>query len=81
MTKIGLEKTAKIRNISKNELNQAERLQNKSIDELKATAGLRIIKNSDKLTLVPLKLLHAIAPAVVITVTSVNLLSCQMCTF
>ena len=50
MTKIGLEKTAKIRNISKNELNQAERLQNKSIDELKVTVGLRRIKNSDKLT-------------------------------
>ena len=35
LTKIGLAKTAKIQNISKNELNQAEKLQNKSIDELK----------------------------------------------
>ena len=50
LMKIGLGKTAKIQNISKNELNQAEKLQNKSIDELKAIARLRRIKNSDKLT-------------------------------
>ena len=47
---IGLEKTAKIENISKNELNQAKKLQIKSIDELKEIARLRRIKNRDKLT-------------------------------
>ena len=50
LLKIKIEKIAKIQNISKNELNQAEKLQNKSIDELKAIARLRRIKNSDKLT-------------------------------
>ena len=34
LLKIKLEKIAKIQNISKNELNKAEKLQNKSIDEL-----------------------------------------------
>ena len=38
---------AKIPNISENEVNQAEKLQKKSIDELKEIARLRI-KNSDK---------------------------------
>ena len=50
MSKIRLGRAAKIQNISKNELNQAEKLQNKSIDELKAIAGLRRIKNIEKLT-------------------------------
>ena len=40
---------AKIPNISENEVNQAEKLQKKSIDELKEIARLRI-KNRDKLT-------------------------------
>ena len=48
--KMGLEKTAKIQNISKNELSKAEKLQNKSLDELRGTARLRRIKNSDNLT-------------------------------
>ena len=34
LLKIGLEKIAKIQNISKNELNQAKKLQRKSVDEL-----------------------------------------------
>ena len=50
LTKIGLGKTAKIQNISKNELNQVEKLQKKSIDELKGIARLRRIKNIEKLT-------------------------------
>ena len=45
-----LEKIAKIQNISKNELNKAEKLQNKSIDELWGIARLRRIKNYDNLT-------------------------------
>ena len=35
LSKIKLEKIAKIQNISKNELSKAEKLQNKSIDELR----------------------------------------------
>ena len=35
LSKIGLEKIAKIQNISKTELNQAQKLKKKSIDELK----------------------------------------------
>ena len=50
LLEIGLEKIAKIQNISKNELNQAKKLQRKSIDELKEIARLRRIKNRDKLT-------------------------------
>ena len=50
LLKIGLEKIAKIQNISKNELNQAKKLQRKSIDELKEIARLRRIKNVEKLT-------------------------------
>ena len=38
LVKIRLGKTAKIQNISKNELNQAEKLQKNLIDELKAIA-------------------------------------------
>ena len=41
--KIGLEKVAKIENISKNELNQSEKLQKKSIDELRKAATIRSI--------------------------------------
>ena len=48
--KMGLEKTAKIQNISKNELSKAGKLQNKSLDELRGIARLRRIKNSDNLT-------------------------------
>ena len=47
---MGLEKIAKIQNILKNELNQAKKLQIKSIDELKKIARLRTIKNSEKST-------------------------------
>ena len=47
---MGLEKTAKIQNSSKNELNQVKKLLKKSMDELKEIATLRRIKNSEKLT-------------------------------
>ena len=47
---MGPEKIAKIQNILKNELNQAKKLQIKSIDELKKIARLRTIKNSEKST-------------------------------
>ena len=47
---MGPEKIAKIQNILKNELNQAKKLQIKSIDELKKIARLRAIKNSEKST-------------------------------
>ena len=47
LSKIGLEKIAKIQNISKNELNHVKKLQRKSIDELKEIARLRRIKNSE----------------------------------
>ena len=50
LRRLGLEKIAKIQNISINELNKAEKLQEKSIDELKAIARLRRIKNFEKLT-------------------------------
>ena len=50
LSEIRLEKTAKIRNISKNELNQAKKLQRKSIVELKGIARFRKIKNREKLT-------------------------------
>ena len=50
LSKIGLGKVATILNISENEVNQAEKLQIKSIDELKGIARLRRIKNRDKLT-------------------------------
>ena len=45
-----LEKIAKIQNISKNDLSRAEKLQNKSIDELRGIARLRRLKNYDNLT-------------------------------
>ena len=41
LSKIGLGKVAKIPNISKNEVNQAEKLQRKSIHELKEIARFR----------------------------------------
>ena len=50
LSEIGLEKFAKIPNISENELNQAKDLQKRSIDELKEIARLRRIRNSEKLT-------------------------------
>ena len=50
LLKIKLEKVAKTQNISKNYLSKAEKLQNKSIDELRGVAGLRRIKNYDNLT-------------------------------
>ena len=48
--KIGLEKIAKIQNISKKDLSMVEKLQNKSIDELGGIARLRGFKNLDDLT-------------------------------
>ena len=50
LQRLGLEKIAKIQNISKNDFNKVEKLQEKSIDELKAIARLRRIKNFKKLT-------------------------------
>ena len=52
LSKIGLGKVAKIPNISENEIsvNQAEKLQRKSIDKLEEISKLRRIKNSGKLT-------------------------------
>ena len=50
LVKTGLGKIAKIQNISKNELNQAKKLQNKSIDELLSIARLRKFKNREKIT-------------------------------
>ena len=50
LLEIKLEKIAKIQNISKIELSKAEKLQHKSIDELRGIARLRRIKNSDNLT-------------------------------
>ena len=47
---IKLERVAKIQNISKNDLNKPEKLQNKSIGELRGIARLRRIKNYDNLT-------------------------------
>ena len=39
-----------MQNISKDELNKAKKLQNKSKDELRGITRLRRIKNSDNLT-------------------------------
>ena len=50
LLKIGLEKIAKIQNISKNGLNQAKKLQRKSIDESKEIARLRRINSRKKST-------------------------------
>ena len=48
--KMGLEKIATIQNNSKKDLSMAEKLQNKSIDELRGIARLRGFKNHDDLT-------------------------------
>ena len=48
--KMGLEKIAKIQNISENELRKAENLQSKSIDELREIARLTGFKRLDDLT-------------------------------
>ena len=50
LLKIKPNKFAKIQNISKNGLRKAEKLKNKSIDELQEIARLRRIKNYDNLT-------------------------------
>ena len=45
LSETGLQKIAKIQNISENELNQTKKLQGKSIDELQEIVRLRRIKN------------------------------------
>ena len=50
LSRIELEKIAKIQNISKNEFSQAKKLKRKLIDKLKEIARLRRIKNTEKLT-------------------------------
>ena len=50
LSKLNLKKIAEKQNISKNEVGIAEKLQNKSIDELQGIANLRRIKNYDNLT-------------------------------
>ena len=50
LLKMKLQKIAKIQNISKNDLSRAEKLQNKSIDELREIERLRRLKNYDNLT-------------------------------
>ena len=50
LSKIKLEKIAKIQNISKNDLSKAEKLQNKLTDELREIGRYRRIKNYDNLT-------------------------------
>ena len=50
LQRLGLEKVTKIENVSINELNKAEKLQGKSIDEVKMISTLRRIKNFKKLT-------------------------------
>ena len=45
-----LEKIAKTQNVSRNDLSRAEKLQNKSIDELRGIARLRRLKKYDNLT-------------------------------
>ena len=50
LSKLNLKKIAEKQNISKNEVGIAEKLQNKSIDELQGIAKLRRIKNYDNLT-------------------------------
>ena len=50
LLKIKLEKIAETQNFSKSDLNRAEKLQNKSIDELREIARLRRLKNYDNLT-------------------------------
>ena len=43
--KLGLNKFVKKQNITKNDLRKATKLHNKSLDDLKKTAGIRKIKN------------------------------------
>ena len=50
LSKMGLEKIANRQNISNNELNQAKKLQGKSIDESREIARFRTIKNRYRLT-------------------------------
>ena len=50
LLKMKLEKIANLDNISKINLSRAEKLQNKSIDELRGIARLRRLKNYDNLT-------------------------------
>ena len=50
LLKIKPKKIAKIQNISKNDLRRAEKLKNKSVDELQEIARLRRIKHYDNLT-------------------------------
>ena len=50
LSKIGLEKIAKIENISKNELTQVRKFLEKSMNELKKVARVRNIKNIEKIT-------------------------------
>ena len=50
LNKINFKKIAKKQNIWRNELRKAEKLQNKSIDELNEVAKFRRIKNYDNLT-------------------------------
>ena len=49
LLQIGLGKVTKIPNSSESKVNQAEKLQRKSIDKLKEIASFRKIKNRDKL--------------------------------
>ena len=49
LRRLGLEKIAKLQNLSKNDFNKVKKLQEKSIDELKAIARLRRINNFTKL--------------------------------
>ena len=50
LSKLNLKKITEIQNISEKDLNRAEKLQNKSIDELPGIAKLRGIKSYDNLT-------------------------------
>ena len=50
MQRLGLEKIAKLQNISKKDFNKVKKMQEKSIGELKAIARLRRINNFIKLT-------------------------------
>ena len=49
LRRLGLEKIAKLQNLSKNDFNKVKKLQEKSINELKAIARLRRINNFTKL--------------------------------
>ena len=50
LQRLGLEKIAKLQNISKRDLNEVKKMQEKSIDELKVIARLRRINNFKNLT-------------------------------